>query len=69
MPNRKKPKKRVAARKATTSKRSKFHSDHFESNISWDLVAQQHIVAVKIVPNSTNPIEPDIKRIIGKIKI
>ena len=62
-------KKRVAARQATSSKRSKFDPDHYESSQSWDIVAQCHFVSAKVSPNSENPISPEVKRILGKIKI
>ena len=68
MPKKGKSRKRLAARPSTSSKRSKFHSDHFEANLSWDLVSQTHFLCAKIIPNAENPISADIKRVIGKIK-
>ena len=69
MAPKKRVKKRVAARKATTSKRSKFDPNHYESSQSWDIVGQCHFLSAKVTPNTESPIEPEVKRILGKIKI
>lgn len=63
----KKSRKRTAARMATTSKKSKFDSSHYELNQSWDVMSQVHLLTPQIVPDTQNPIRGCLKRIIGRI--